>query len=67
MITLGRYLRQREDEEFFLFAPEVRDQASLLPQVASVTGEIKRALDDPTLSKTDKTARVVQILQEALQ
>ena len=67
MITLARHLRRRQDEAFYLFAPEVRDDPSLMPKVMSVVGEIKRALDDPALPKTKKTERVMEILQEATQ
>jgi hypothetical protein len=67
MIGVARELRHRETEGFYLFAPEIRENAALLPIIISVARDVKLVLEDPTLSTEERTRRIVQILEEATQ
>jgi len=67
MISLARELRREQADGIYLFAPEIRETAALLPVVMSVADDIKLVMDDPTLSKERRTDLIVKILEEAAQ
>ncbi len=63
MIALGRELRGKEGEEFYLFAPEVRQDAALVPILLAAVGDVTRVLNDPALSPEQKVRRIMELLQ----
>jgi len=65
MISLARELRSQQGVDFYLFAPEVREDAAVRLVVMSVLHDIKSVLDDPTTSEEEKTEKIAEILREA--
>jgi hypothetical protein len=65
MIALARERRRSEGEGFCLFAPEVRDTPALPPAVMSVADEMRKLLDDPTMSEKKGAERIMKTLEGA--
>jgi hypothetical protein len=63
MVGVARALRRRETEGFYLFAPEVRENAALQAVVISTARDLQRVLQDQTLSEEEKTGLIVKILE----
>ena len=65
MIALSRQLRRGQTDGIHLFAPEIRRDSGLFPLVLSVADAVKRILEDPEISKEEKTRRIADLLKGA--
>jgi len=66
MVGLARQLRRRPGEDFFLFAPEIRADDSLVVAILSASGRHRRILSDDGLSREEKARQLVVLLEEVI-
>ena len=65
MIELARELRNTQRTDIYLFAPAVRDNEDFLQLVISVADSVKLVVENRSLSGSEKTQQIAQILKEA--